>query len=351
MADMDQEQSRIAVLILDDQLIQREGVARVVEVTGTMRVAGAVGTAEEAFQLLRAAPIDLALVDLVLRGSRGIDVGRAMRRLRPELKVIIYTREKSMVVAAEILRERKDLAQPGLQGYILTRNISDSHYVQEVYDQVLEQGHYIDPDVLRWHYRFAEIEGLTPREEECALLVAKGLGNHEIARRMVISHRRVESLVNALYLKFHVLGDPGDPGRRVLLAEGVRLLYGHRVQSQTFNVLLVEDHADVRARLRQALEEDGRLHIVGEAGDGRQAVDLANKLKPDVVLVDMHLPDGDGFQITRRILDAHPHVKVIMQSAEAGPTYEDAARRAGALALLAKSRLTADAIVELCSDA
>jgi len=116
MADMDQGQSKIAVLILDDQLIQREGVARVVEVTGTMRVAGAVGTAEEAFELLRAAPIDLALVDLVLRGSRGIDVGRAMRRLRPALKVIIYTREKSMVVAAEILRERKDLPSPGCKG-------------------------------------------------------------------------------------------------------------------------------------------------------------------------------------------------------------------------------------------
>jgi len=338
----------IPVLVLDDQLVQREGVARVVEATGTMRVVGLAGTAEEAFDILRGEPIELALVDLVLRKQRGIAVGRAMRHLQPGLKVIIYTHEKSMVLAAEIFRDGQDGAQPGLQGYILTRNISSSHYLQHVYEQILQPGHYIDPDVLEWHYRLADLEPLTPREEECALLVAEGLGNDEISRRMVISRHRVENIVNALYLKFHIVGDPGDPGRRVLLAEGVRLLYSRRTPRGRLSVLIIEDQDEQRAHLRRVLTSDDRLQVVAEAGSGQLGIELARKTKPDIVLVDVHLSDWDGFKVTRQILRERPQTKVIMNSADPSLTYEQAAHGAGAVALLPKRQISADAVYDLC---
>ena len=105
------------MLILDDQLVQRQGITHVVEEAPGMQVGATTGSSSEALDLISKQPFDLALVDLVLKNQRGTVIGRAMRRMRPELKVILYTHEKSMVLAADIFWERKELGEPGLQGY------------------------------------------------------------------------------------------------------------------------------------------------------------------------------------------------------------------------------------------
>jgi DNA-binding NarL/FixJ family response regulator len=339
---------QVQVLILDDQLVQREGIARVVEATDTMCVAGVAGSAESALEILRQRRIDLALVDLVLRGKRGIAVGRAMRWLQPALKVIIYTREKSMVLAAEIFWARKKPARVGLQGYILTRNISSSRYLERVYDQIVHTGHYIDREVLEWHYKLTEFEPLTPREEECALLVAEGLSNDDIARRMVISSRRVENLVSSLYFKFQILGHPGNPGRRVLLSEAVKLLYGPRPARHPLRVLLIDDSGEQRAYLLEKLAGDDRLRVIAEAPDGATGLELASQKQPDVVLVDVQLPDMDGFKVTRQILRQCPQARVVVHSAARSRIYAEEAQRAGAVAFLPKRQVTAATLFELC---
>jgi two-component system, NarL family, nitrate/nitrite response regulator NarL len=345
---MNSKLNLIPVLILDDQLVQREGVAKIVEATGTMRVVGMASTAEEAYQIFQYEPAELALVDLVLQGQRGTAIGRTLRQQHPTLKVIIYTREKSMILAAEIFRERKGLAQPGLQGYILTRNISSSQYLINVYDQIIHTGYYIDPDVLRSHYQLAEIEPLTRREEECALLVAGGLGNADIARRMVISHRRVENIISSLYQKFKISGDPGDPSRRVLLAEGVKILYSHHIPFSQLRLVIIEDNADYLARLKREVGNDSRLRVVATASSGQLGIEVVDQQIPDVVLVDIHLPDMDGFRAVRQILMERPQTKIIMQSAASSTTYLEEALSAGAIALLPKNKVTASAIVGIC---
>jgi len=338
----------IQVLILDDQLVQREGIAKIVEATGKMHVVGVATNGEEASQILHTETTDLALIDLVLHGERGTSVGKELRRMYPDLKVIIYTREKSMVLAADIFRERKDLAQPGLQGYILTRNISSSQYIQNVFDHILQSGYFIDPDILRWHYQWAEIEPLTHREEECALLLAAGLGNAEIARQMVISNRRVENIISNLYLKFKITGYPGDPSRRVLLAEGVKLLYSSRIPLKILKIVIIDDNEEYLTHLSREIKMDHRLQIVALAKSGQMGIDYVAQKKPDIVLIDIHLPDMDGFRAVRQILEEFPNVKVIMQSADTSITYQQEARNSGAIALLPKNKISASAIVGIC---
>ena len=338
----------IQVLILDDQLVQREGIAKIVEATGKMRVVGMATNGDEASQIIRDQPTNLALIDLVLHGERGTTVGKELRRMNPGVKVIIYTREKSMVLAADIFRERKDLAQPGLQGYILTRNISSSQYLQNVYDHILQSGYFIDPDILRWHYQWAEIEPLTHREEECALLLATGLGNTEIARQMVISNRRVENIISNLYLKFKIIGDPGDPSRRVLLAEGVKLLYSSQTPLKPLKIVIIDDNEEYLSRLSREMKMDHRLQIVAMAKSGQTGIEQVAQKKPDIVLVDIHLPDMDGFRTVRQILKEFPHTKVIMQSASTSMTYQQEAMNSGAMALLPKNKVSASAIVGIC---
>ena len=338
----------IPVLIVDDQLIQREGVTRIAEATGIMRVVGAVSSGAEAAPIIRSEPVQLALIDLVLQHEHGTQVGRDLRNLCHPLDVIIYTREKSMVLAAEIFREQKELSQPGLQGYLLTRNISSSDYLLQVYQHIQDSGYFIDPDVLRWHYQFAKLEKLTPREEECALLISRGLSNAQIAESMVVSRRRVENLINSLYQKFQILGESSDPARRVILVESIRLLNTLRPAHQSISILVIEDQPDQQFQICQALKGDPRFGAVADAQDGEAGIDAAHRKRPDVALIDIHLPDMDGFEITRRILERLPQIKIILTSGEKSPLYEQMSLEAGAIAFLSKASLTPEAVYRAC---
>lgn len=86
-------------------------------------------------------------------------------------------------------------------------------------------------------------------------------------------------------------------------------------------VLLAEDHAIVREGLRSLLEVGGDLEIVGEAATGRQAVDLARKLRPTIVVMDIAMPVLNGFEATRQILLESPGTKVLVLSAHSDDEY------------------------------
>ena len=80
-------------------------------------------------------------------------------------------------------------------------------------------------------------------------------------------------------------------------------------------VLLAEDHQIVRAGLRRILEEIDGLEVIAEAGTGREAVDLAREQKPDLVVLDVNLPELNGVEVTRQILHAQPETPVVAVSA------------------------------------
>jgi DNA-binding NarL/FixJ family response regulator len=110
-------------------------------------------------------------------------------------------------------------------------------------------------------------------------------------------------------------------------------------------VLLVDDHTIVREGLRQSLEASG-LAVVGEAPDGTSALEATADLLPDVVLMDVSLPDRDGVAVTRRLTAEHPDVHVVMLTMHADRATMVDAIRAGAAGYLVKDCTTAE-IVEL----
>jgi len=80
-------------------------------------------------------------------------------------------------------------------------------------------------------------------------------------------------------------------------------------------VLLAEDHAIVRQGLRTLLETEGHFAVIGQAQTGREAVELAAALRPDVVLMDIAMPVLNGLEATRQILAANPAAKILILSA------------------------------------
>jgi DNA-binding NarL/FixJ family response regulator len=237
----------IPTIVIDDTAIKRRGVCEFVEETSLMRLYAQASDASETLQLVEKISErhphnkDLAswlvLSDLRLGNDNGVDLGRALLEIAPGLRIVIYTQDPSWTLAAEIFRReytrrgtpratsKRAGKQPGLHGYALFSHIEPAYLEQIVTTVVLRNETFIDTEVL--HYLLKKLGGqrLTPRQEECASLIAQGLSNDEIALRMGFLNARggpnmgpLENLVSELYNFFAIYGSPGDPGRRVLLA-------------------------------------------------------------------------------------------------------------------------------------
>jgi DNA-binding NarL/FixJ family response regulator len=101
-------------------------------------------------------------------------------------------------------------------------------------------------------------------------------------------------------------------------------------------VLLVDDHQIVREGLRTILNAESDMDVIGEAATGRQAVTLAKKLTPDVIVMDIAMPFLNGLEASRQIFDAAPDAKVLILSAHSDDAYIEKAMAIGASGFLIK---------------
>jgi DNA-binding NarL/FixJ family response regulator len=111
------------------------------------------------------------------------------------------------------------------------------------------------------------------------------------------------------------------------------------MQERRITVLLADDHSLVRRGFRRMLEDDREIVVVGEAGDGQQAVDAALQLLPAVVVMDFALPAINGAMATRQILRAAPDTAVLMLSMHSEMSYVRASFDAGARGYLLKNAM------------
>ena len=249
----------IPVIVIDDTPVKLRGVCEFVAETPSLQLHAGVSGADAALALVerlcreRAAnnPVLarwLVLSDLHLGIDNGVRLGRALLEIAPALRVVIYTQDPSWTLAAEIFRQeyahgareankrnKRAGKLAGLHGYALFGNMEPA-YLQRIATTVVDRHEtFIDPEVLNYLLKKLRGQRLTPRQDECAALIAQGLSNDEIALRMGFLNARgrpnmgpLENIVSELYAFFTIEGAPSDPGRRVLLAHAYEAYMGLR---------------------------------------------------------------------------------------------------------------------------
>lgn len=119
---------------------------------------------------------------------------------------------------------------------------------------------------------------------------------------------------------------------------------GQRRGGEKISVMLVDDHAIVRQGLRTYLELQPDIEVVGEAGDGKQAVAMVRDVLPDVILMDLVMPQSDGVEATREITSISPSTRVIVLTSFSEDEKVFASIKAGAQGYLMKDVLPQDLV-------
>lgn len=120
-----------------------------------------------------------------------------------------------------------------------------------------------------------------------------------------------------------------------------------RGKSKPLRVVIADDHRLFAEALEAILTTDERIEVVGQASDGAQAVELARKLEPDVVLMDVSMPVLDGFAATREIREESEGIRVLMLTGSNSRADVDRSREAGAAGYVTKDRIASELVATI----
>jgi DNA-binding NarL/FixJ family response regulator len=193
----------IQVILVDDHPVVRNGYRRLIDAEPDLSVVGEAATADEANALLQRLTPDLALVDLSLKGSSGLEAIRSLRARRPQLKVLVLSMHESASHVLQALRN-------GAHGY-LTKCCEPMEVIEGIRGVVAGRKVF-SPEIAEILANEAvtdagPLDALTPREFEVLRLLAEGLGAPEIAQSMHLSQKTV---LNYLSLIRQKLGADND---------------------------------------------------------------------------------------------------------------------------------------------
>lgn len=185
---------RTRILIADDHALVRQGFRALLSTIADFEVVGEAGNGREALELIRALAPEVALLDITMPELNGLDAAAQALREQPKLKVIILSMHAAEIYVLEALRA-------GAAGYLLKD--ADAGELERAIRAVAHGQRYLTPSVshyvidrfldAEWGGKKAEAEALSPRQREVLQLVAEGRSSREIAERLHLSVKTIET--------------------------------------------------------------------------------------------------------------------------------------------------------------
>jgi DNA-binding NarL/FixJ family response regulator len=204
------------VVVADDVMLTREGIVRVLDGSG-VEVVGEVADVDGLMRAVATGHPDCAIVDIRMpptQTDEGIVAAQRIRELHPDIGVLVLSQHVEPSFAMRLLEEH-----PERSCYLLKDRVSDPAILVDALRRLTEGETVVDPTIvsrLLARRRVADpLDDLSDREREVLALVAEGLSNAELGRRLFITERTVEAHVKQIFRKLDVSEDPST-NRRVL---------------------------------------------------------------------------------------------------------------------------------------
>jgi len=342
------------ILLADDHAVVRAGLRNALIGLDDLEIVGEAGDGAELVDDLARLRPDLLVVDVAMPE---FDPVNSMRRIKadfPELKVLVVSAYDDEAYVIGML-------EAGVDGYHLKdQPLAD---LQLAVRRVLDGERWVSGPLVDKlvHRRSSGPRQSTPlltaRQRELLRLIAQGCDNRTIAQTTGLSVKTVENHLTRLYRALGVFS------RLEALNYAVRypeVLAGISQDSEvrpsaaseaTLTVLLVDDNPRYRKQLGRLIGKTAPAAVLYEAEDMSGALHLAERVQPQLALIDVVLTDEDGIQCARRLKALSPATRVVLISAYPDREFHRLGLAAGAVAFLDKKDLDAAAVHEVIADA
>jgi DNA-binding NarL/FixJ family response regulator len=340
------------ILLADDHAVVRAGLRNALENIPQIQIVGEVGDGpalEESLDRLRP---DLLVVDVSMPEFEPIAAIQRIKIKYPQLKILVVSAydDEAYVVG---------LLDAGVDGYHLKdQPLSD---LQLAVQRVLSGERWISSPLIdrivhhRPVFHAPTIPPLTHRQRELLRMLTQGCDNRKISQNMELSIKTVENLLTGLYRGLDVNSRLEAVNYAVHHPE-ILGVSGHEVaepipySESAINILVVDDSCRYRQQLCRLIGKTYPSSCLYEAEDIAEAVRLAERIHPQLALVDVVLRDEDGIQCVRRVKTVSPSTRMVLISAYPDREFRRIGLEAGAIALLDKKDLDAAAVRQVLED-
>ncbi|MCR4406370.1 MAG: response regulator [Anaerolineae bacterium] len=346
--------SKTRLLLADDHAVVRAGIRNALEELPDLEIVGEVGDGPALFTALDRLHPDCLLIDVTMPDFEPIAAIRQIRALYPGMKILVVSAYDDDIYVHGLLGA-------GVDGYHLKdQPLSDLRLAVQ---RVLAGERWVSSSLVDKlvSYRDTSLSSplLTTRQRDILLLLKQGLDNQTIARQLDLSVKTVENHLTRLYRQLgvqsrleavnYVMQHPEvlSMPRQASLAPPVS---SEVAVQQRVTMLLVDDNMRYRSQLRRMIGRICSQALIYEAENIAEALDLTQRVAPQLVLIDVILGEEDGIRCTRRIKALLPKTRVVLISAYPDREFHRLGLEAGAIAFLDKKDLDAATLRQMISD-
>ncbi len=341
------------VLLADDHAVVRAGLRNALENMPQIQIAGEVGDGIALAESLARIRPDLLVVDVAMPDFEPVGAIKRIKADYPDMKILVVSAydDEAYVVG---------LLDAGVNGYHLKdQPLSD---LQLAVQRVLSGERWISSPLIgrlvhhRPVFQTPASPTLTRRQRELLRLLTQGCDNRKISQLMELSIKTVENHLTSLYRILEVNSRLEAVNYAVHHPE-VLGVSGHDVaqpepsSEAAINILVVDDSVRYRQQLCRLIGTTHPSSRLFEAEDIAEAIRLAERIRPQLALVDVVLRDEDGIQCVRRLKIVSPGTRIVLISAYPDREFRRIGLEAGAIALLDKKDLDRAAVRQVLEDA